>query len=329
MFHTLKNHCREAFICMLPVALIGCGGGGGSSDGGSKLPADLPDYIGTWLASCTSDWPTYVFTLSINASGQYFLIRNEYDSAADCGDDAHILNTSIDTATVTSIETNATNTSYKDIFVSISETRKTAHATSEVSAWISTEYCGKTDWSVGTEATFNTGNPGSGAGGTCYQSSSRPAVLLNGSTLSVNGRGGFDGSDPADVVYSKQSDTPLLSGVISGSAWVIVSGKARPGFEAGTLMYSLYDTYLPDICNAFYFSSRSSVLFSRPDTSGDYPLGFNYTVTLYDGMTNYLATSGSSSLQSVTSTEVSGNIDTTYNGNNQVSGRFTVSRCSS
>ena len=326
MFHALKKHCRYMVVPTFLINLIGCGGGGASS-GGGNLPVDLPDYVGTWVANCTSDWPTYVFTLSINASGQYFLISNEYDSEANCGDDAYILNTSIDTATVSSIEANTANAAYKDIFVSISETRKTAHATSEVSNWISTEYCGKTDWSIGTEATFTTGNPGTGAGGTCYQSSSRPAVLLNGSVLSVNGRGGFDGSDPADVVYSKQSDTPLLSGFIDGSPWVVVSGKASLGYDAGLLLYSLYDTYVPDICNTIYFSSRSSVLFSRPDASGDYPLGFDYTVTLYDGTTNYLVTSGTSSLQSVTSTEITGNIGATYNSNYTVSGSFTVSRC--
>lgn len=325
-----KHAYRYALMSALLILLGGCGGGGSSNDGGSSLPADLPNYVGTWVASCSSDWPTYVFTLSINASGQYFLISNEYDSAANCGNDANILNTSIDSATVTSIEANASNAAYSDIYVAVSETRKTAHAASEVSGWISAEYCGKSDWSAGTEATFNASNPGTGASSTCYQSSSRPAALLSGSTLSINGRGGFDGADPADVVYSKQSSMPLLSGVINGTPWVMISGKARPGFDAGSLFYTLYDTYVPDICNTFYISSRYTVLFSLPDASGEYALGLGgYSVTLYDGTSNYIVTSGSNTLQSVTSNEVNGNTSATYDSNYSVSGQYTVARCSS
>ncbi|MGD8567205.1 MAG: hypothetical protein PVJ39_03795 [Gammaproteobacteria bacterium] len=329
MYDTTIKPRRYFLIIVLLIALSGCGGGG--SSGGNSVPDGLSDYIGTWVANCTTDWPTHVFTLSINDSGQYFLISNEYDSAANCGNDANLLNTNIDTATVTSIETNANNASYKDIYLSVIETRKTPQSSSEASDWISQEYCGQTLWLPGMEATFNASNTGS-ATSICYQPNLRPAALLNGSTLSINGRGSFDGGDPPDVVYSKQASLPLLSGVIDDSPWVMVSGKASPDFGAGSLSYSMYDTYVPDtdICNGF-FGGRDKVLAVLPDTGGNFTLNLGtYSVTLFDvgNNDNYIILSGSGTLQNVTSTEVSGNMSMSYDGNNHVSGQFTVSRCS-
>ena len=318
---------RLLFCSSIALLASACGGGSSSDSGGSSgtsVPALLANYVGTWVASCTTDAPSVIYTLSINSSGQYWLLAREYDSAANCGDDANLANSQISTSVTATIEANTSNSQYNDFYLTNSEVRMTAHSASQVSSWISSAQCDKTDWSVGSEAEFNASSSGNG----CFQTSTRAAMQLSGSTLLMNTRGGFDGGDPPDIVFTKQSASPLLTGKIGGTAWMVVSGKVSAGFDAGTLSYTLYDTYVPDICNTFYFSSRSVVLFSLPEATGSYSLGLSSnTVTLYDGSTNYIVTSGSVEIDTLTAGQAAGSMDATYDSNNSVSGEFALTRC--
>jgi len=326
----MSNHQAKPFnLLVIPLAAVsiaGCGGGGGSSGGGgnSTLASQLTDYIGTWQATCTTEAPAKAYTLSINSNGQYWMVTREYDDAANCGDDAHITNQRIDTSEVTSVQANDNNSAYNDLYIDNDSLRLTPHSSAIVSAWISSQLCGKTDWSVDSEAEFDANNTGN----TCFQPNTRPAVRLSGTNLLLNGRGGFDGGDPADTVFTKQSSSPLLTGKIGGEPWMAVSGKVSAGFDAGTLSYTLYDTYVPDICNNFFFSSRGTVLFSLPEATGNYSLGLSSnTVTLYDGTTNYIVTSGEVDLNNLTTSLAEGSVDATYNSSNSVTGEFHLTRC--
>jgi hypothetical protein len=210
------------------------------------------------------------------------------------------------------------------LFVNISKTRKTPYSATQVSEWISAEYCGKTDWNLGNEVTFDTNNLGNG----CHQDTTRPAVLLDATTLSMNGRGTFDGSDPDDIVYTRQSNNPLLTGKIGGTPWMAISGTAEELFSPGELFYVLHDTYIPDACNPFY-SSEYHVLFSLPAATCAYSLDLNSnTVTLFEGDTNYIAWQGSVEIETLTTDLVTGSITATVDGDNSVSGEFSAARCS-
>lgn len=316
----------RALLPLISLGLLaGCGGGaGGESSSGGNTSSALRDYVGTWVASCTTAAPTSIYTLSINASGQYGMLTREYDSSENCGNDDNILYSRIDTASVTSIEANAANADYNDLYISNSAVRMTPHSSEQVSSWISSVQCNKTDWNVGTEAEFTATSNDNG----CFQLNSRPAVQVNASSLSMNGRGGFDGADPDDTLFSKQSSSALLMGKIGGEAWIAVSGKARPGFGSNSLSFTLYDSYVPDICDTFFFSSRSVVLFSSPAATGSYPLSLqSNTVTLYDGETNYIVTSGSFAIDTLSDTAVGGSISASYDSSNSVAGEFSISRC--
>ena len=294
--------------CVFVIIAQGCGGGGSDNPSvESTVPDGLSDYIGTWVASCTSAAPTFIYTLSISPDGQYWVVEREYDAEANCGDDNSLENVKITTALVSDIAANSDNNQYKDLYLNVSRTRKTPYSTKQVSEWISAEHCGRTDWSQGSEMTFDSNNSGNG----CHQNTVRPAVLLDATTLSMNGRGGFDGLDPVDIVYTRQSSNPRLTGKIAGKPWMAISGTAEELFTPGELFFVIHETYIPDVCNSFA-SSVNHILFSFPATTGSYTLSLSGdTVTLYDGDTNYIALDGSVDISTVTTDLVTGSMTAT------------------
>ncbi len=321
-----------AILLSLLLTLSGCGSDEPSSQT-SKL-TELSSYVGTWEASCTTDYPDQKYLLVISSDAQYWMVTYTYSSASTCGDDNNLDSVDITTSVITDIDTNPTNSDYEDVFIDNVEVRKTAYSTSQVSSWIGEEYCGATDWQVGVEKLFNSDAVGTYVFGTCYSNNNGPVYNLADNTLTLNGRGGFDGSDPAEIIFTRLSTETPLMGKMDGKPWMAISSRARDGFDAGTLSYSIYDTHVADICTAFS-PSRDMVLFSLTESVGTYTLSstpaagelYATTATLYAGNTNYIVTSGEIVLSTITSSAISGSASLSYNSNNSVTGSLNVTNC--
>ena len=131
--------------------------------------------------------------------------------------------------------------------------------------------------------------------------------------------------------------TTTLSGKI-GTAWTFQTGRmVVPSSSSGSYWYSMTNDNLSNACSSTYTgtSSNPKVIYSRDaaPTAGETELSFTSgnvkTVTFYDGTTNYIVAKGKITIDTVTTTAVTGKMyaisgtDTDH----EINGTFTLSRC--
>ena len=131
-------------------------------------------------------------------------------------------------------------------------------------------------------------------------------------------------------------ETTTLSGKISGTAWTFKTGRAKvPTSSTGSYSVSMVNDNLSNACSSIYTgtSSNPTVNFSRDNlTVGETELGWGTgygSVTFYDGSTNYIVTKGKISIDTHTTTAVTGKMYAIFgtDTDQEINGTFTLSRC--
>ncbi len=131
--------------------------------------------------------------------------------------------------------------------------------------------------------------------------------------------------------------TTTLSGKI-GVDWTFQTGRmVVPSSSSGSYWYYMTNDNLSNACSSSYTgtSSNPTVFYSRDAApeAGEHELSFTSgnvkTVTFYDGTTNYIVAKGKITIDTVTTTAVTGKMyaisgsDTDH----EINGTFTLSRC--
>ena len=130
-------------------------------------------------------------------------------------------------------------------------------------------------------------------------------------------------------------ETTTLSGKISGTAWTFKTGRVTvPTSSSGYYSVTMINDNLSNACSSTYTgtSSNPTVSFSRETlTVGETELAFKSygTVTFYDGSTNYIVTKGKISIDTHTTTAVTGKMYAIFgtDTDQEINGTFTLSRC--
>ena len=130
-------------------------------------------------------------------------------------------------------------------------------------------------------------------------------------------------------------ETTTLSGKIVGTSWAFKTGRAKvPTSSTGSYSVSMINDNLSNACSSTYTgtSSNPKVSFSRETlTVGETELAFKSygTVTFYDGSTNYIVTKGKISIDTHTTTAVTGKMYAIFgtDTDREINGTFTLSRC--
>ena len=130
-------------------------------------------------------------------------------------------------------------------------------------------------------------------------------------------------------------ETTTLSGTIVNTSWTFETGRATvPYTSTGSYSVSMINDNLSDACSSTYSgtSSNPKVSFSSSDnlTVGETELGWGTgygTVTFYDGDTNYISTTGKISIDTHTTTAVTGKMYAKFGSHSEINGTFSLSRC--
>ena len=131
-------------------------------------------------------------------------------------------------------------------------------------------------------------------------------------------------------------ETTTLSGKISGTAWTFKTGRVTvPTSSTGSYSVSMINDNLSDACSSTYTGTASNpkVNFSRDTlTVGETELGWGTgqgTVTFYDGSVNYGVSKGKISIDTHTTTAVTGKMYAIFgtDTDQEINGTFTLSRC--
>ena len=131
-------------------------------------------------------------------------------------------------------------------------------------------------------------------------------------------------------------ETTTLSGKISGTAWTFDTGRVTvPTSSSGSYSVSMINDNLSNACSSSYSYSASNpmVYFSRDNlTVGETELGFGTgygSVSFLDGSTTYLITKGKISIDTHTTTAVTGKMYSIFGTDTdlEINGTFTLSRC--
>ena len=131
-------------------------------------------------------------------------------------------------------------------------------------------------------------------------------------------------------------ETTTFSGKISGTAWTFDTGRVTvPTSSSGSYSVSMINDNLSNACSSTYTgtSSNPKVSFSRDNlTVGETELGWGTgqgTVTFYDGSVNYGVSKGKISIDTHTTTAVTGKMYAIFgtDTDQEINGTFTLSRC--
>ena len=128
-------------------------------------------------------------------------------------------------------------------------------------------------------------------------------------------------------------DTTTLSGKI-GTDWTFKTGRVLVSSSGSYTVYMINDN-LSNACSSTYTGTASNpkVMFSRDNlTVGETELGFGTgygSVSFLDGSTTYLITKGKISIDTHTTTAVTGKMYAIFgtDTDHEINGTFTLSRC--
>ena len=131
--------------------------------------------------------------------------------------------------------------------------------------------------------------------------------------------------------------TTTLSGKITGTDWTFKTGRVKvPTSSSGSYWYYMTNDNLSNACSSTYTGTSSNpiVFYSRDaaPTVGETELGWGTgqgTVTFYAGGTNYGISKGKISIDTVTTTAVTGKMYAIFGSDTdlEINGTFTLSRC--
>jgi hypothetical protein len=130
-----------------------------------------------------------------------------------------------------------------------------------------------------------------------------------------------DGGTPA------LSDT-TLTGSVGGQTWTFAAGQTSAFLSEGEPDF--FATFYPSAFTACGFSEPGGnhLIVSVPKTPGEYELSLQRNMTFVVGDSNNLiATNGTIVVDEVTATSVKGGLVASYDGQNEVNGRFEVTIC--
>ncbi|MBT8494256.1 MAG: hypothetical protein KJO07_14470 [Deltaproteobacteria bacterium] len=124
-------------------------------------------------------------------------------------------------------------------------------------------------------------------------------------------------------------DQPL-GGVVGGQTWVYVAGDTNAFLSDERFFASLYASDFEE-CGFGGPVAGNSLILNLPMEPGSYDLSLSLNMTFVvedsDGISNLIGTDGLLRIDSVTDTTVSGGIDASYDGDNQINGLFEVAIC--
>lgn len=123
-------------------------------------------------------------------------------------------------------------------------------------------------------------------------------------------------------------ETTPLAGTVFGAAWTFQAGHTS-AFLSDDM--ELFSSLYPETFTACGFSEPDGphLLMGIPTAAGEYELGFGagLTVTFAQNADNKIATEGLIVVDEVTATRVTGGLYATFDGDNEVNGRFDVTIC--
>ena len=131
-------------------------------------------------------------------------------------------------------------------------------------------------------------------------------------------------------------ETTTLSGTVVNTSWTLKTGRVtKPTSSTGYYSVTMINDNLSDACSSTYTgtSSNPKIMFSRDNDSmevGETELGWGTgkgTITFYDGDTNYISTTGKISIDTHTTTAVTGKMYAEMGSHSKINGTFTLSRC--
>ena len=129
-------------------------------------------------------------------------------------------------------------------------------------------------------------------------------------------------------------ETTTLSGKIIDTSWTFKTGRVTvPTSSTGSYSVSMINDNLSDACSSTYTGTSSNpiVSFSRDNlTVGETELGFGTgqgLVAFYAGSTIYGVSTGKISIDTHTTTAVTGKMYAKFGSHSEINGTFTLSRC--
>jgi len=146
-------------------------------------------------------------------------------------------------------------------------------------------------------------------------------TLLVAASLSALAACGTD--DPA----SAEIKTEMLTGSVGGQMWQFKAGHTSAFLSEGEpdFFASLY----PATFTACGFSEPGGdhLIVAIPKQPGEYEMSLSRNMTFVVGDRNLIATNGRIVVDEVTATTVKGGLVSSYDGQNEVNGRFEVTIC--
>ena len=128
-------------------------------------------------------------------------------------------------------------------------------------------------------------------------------------------------------------ETTTLSGKMVGVAWTFDTGNVVVPTSGSTYWYNMTSDNLSNACSPIYTGTSSIpvILFTRSEAPsvGETELGSGNTVTFYDGSSNYIVTTGKITIDTHTTTALTGKMYAIYgtDTDHEINGTFTLSRC--
>ncbi len=142
-------------------------------------------------------------------------------------------------------------------------------------------------------------------------------------TLAVAGFSGCASDDGVDAL----SDT-TMTGMVGGQTWTFAAGHTSAFLSEGEPDF--FATLYPMTFTTCGFSEPGGnhLIVSIPKEPGEYEMSLSRNMTFVVGDSNNLiATKGKIVVDEVTATTIKGGLVATYDGQNEVNGRFEVAIC--
>ncbi|MBL0217175.1 MAG: hypothetical protein IPQ07_25280 [Myxococcales bacterium] len=121
--------------------------------------------------------------------------------------------------------------------------------------------------------------------------------------------------------------TTPLAGTVGGQPWSFVAGQTNAFLSEGD--NDFFTTMYPAAYTTCGFSEPGGthLIVSVPKAVGDYDMGTQRNMTFVVGSDNKVAFDGRIIVDEVTATKVVGGLHGSFDGDNEVDGRFEVSIC--
>jgi hypothetical protein len=131
----------------------------------------------------------------------------------------------------------------------------------------------------------------------------------------------------ADDGSPELADT-MLAGKVGGQTWTFAAGHTSAFLSEGEPDF--FATLYPMTFTTCGFSEPAGnhLIASIPKQPGEYPMSLSRNMTFVVGDSNNLiATTGKIVVDEVTATTIKGGLVATYDGQNEVNGRFEIAIC--